>query len=70
MLTDFSIPSDDLRMSTALDFDDNSIREAPVRTAEPKPTESPFRFAPLVKSGRSFLRIEWADRDQLFERME
>ena len=32
--------------------------------------ESTFRFAPLIKSGRSTPGVDWDDRDALFERME
>ncbi|HXU31506.1 MAG TPA: hypothetical protein VN851_13080 [Thermoanaerobaculia bacterium] len=32
--------------------------------------EIAFRFAPLIKSGRSIPGIDWDDRNALFERME
>lgn len=35
-----------------------------------KPAETVFRFAPLIKSGRSAPGLDWDDRDALFERME
>jgi hypothetical protein len=35
-----------------------------------QPAESFFRFAPLIKSGRSAPGVDWDDRDALYERME
>ncbi len=49
-------------MSTTVDSKDDLIREAPASTV--------FRFAPLIKRGRSFLRIDWDDRDALFGQMD
>ncbi len=35
-----------------------------------RPAADSFRFAPVIKSGRSAPGLDWDDRDALFERME